>query len=125
MSKLLLLYLTFVLGLLFLLIPMKQEMMDFFPFSDFQIYPVNHIYYICEKMVVIILAGIIATEATEYRKPVLIFFILCVADLADYLLSYSSVWFRIGEFPISMNILKSTIFGLTIIRELWNKQHIS
>lgn len=115
MSKLVLLYLTFVLGLVFLLVPMKREMMDFFPFSDFEIYPVNHVYYICEKLIVIILAYIIATEATEYRKPLFIFLVLCIADLADYLLSYSAVWFRIGEFPVSMNIMKCILFGLTIL----------
>lgn len=122
MSKLFLLYLTFIMGLIFLFVSMKQEMIDFFPLSDFKIYPVNHVYYICEKLIVIILAYIISTEATEYHKPLLIFFILCVCDLIDYLLTYSSVWFYIRNFPVSMNTTKAILFGLVIIRELWNKQ---
>lgn len=115
MSKLILLYLTFVTGLVFLFVPMKQEMIDFFPLSDFKIYPVNYVYYICEKLVVIILAYIIAEEATIYRKELFIFLALCIADMADYLLSYSSIWMRIGDFPVSMNTLKCTIFGLVIL----------
>lgn len=61
------------------------------------------------------MAGIIWNEATEYRDEIKIFVLLLVADFIDYLLTYNTAWFHIGEFPISMNIAKSTIFGLTIL----------
>lgn len=115
MSKLLLLYLTFVIGLVFLFVPMKQEMIDFFPLSDFKIYPVNYVYYICEKLIVIILAYVIAEESEKYRNELFIFLVLCIADMADYLLSYSSIWFHMGSIPVSMNTVKCFIFGLVIL----------
>lgn len=115
MSKLLLLYVTFIFGLIFLLVPMKNNMVDFFPFSDFQIYPVNHVYYICEKLTMIVLAYVIYNEATKYRGAIHIFFLLLCADLVDYLLCYGAVWGYVNGFPISFNVIKCLIFGLTIL----------
>lgn len=115
MSKLLLLYLTFVVGLVFLILPKDLHPIDFFLFSDMELYTQTHIYFILEKSIPIVLAYIIYSEATAYRGALKIFLWLVIADLADYLLSYSSVWFHIGDFPISMNIVKCLVFGLTIL----------
>lgn len=115
MSKLLLLYSTLLVGLIFLVIPNYDTPMDFFLFSDMKLSGAMHIYFIGEKTILIVLAYIIANEATQYEKEIWVFFYLLCADLVDYLLSYNSVWFRVNDFPISMNILKSLIFGITIL----------
>lgn len=124
MSKLLLLYLTFIVGLVFLLIPDAVHTKDFFPFYDIQMYPKTYIYFILEKSILIILAVIIANEETQYKEALRIFVGLLCFDLIDYFLTYNTVWFHVGIFPVSMNTTKSLIFGLVIIRELW-KRHIS
>lgn len=116
MSKLLLLFLTFVVGLIFLL-PNDGPVINFYPFSDMAITLTQHVYFIGEKLVLIILAGIIANEATEYRRATWIFFLLVVVDLVDFLCCYNSVWFYLGGFPVSMNIVKCIVFGLTILSE--------
>lgn len=121
MSKLLLLYATLLVGLIFLIIPDWHTPHDFFLFSSMKLTGAMHIYFIGEKAILIVLAYIIAFEAKEYQKAVWVFFWLLVADLVDYLLSYNSVWLSIGNFPISMNIVKAFVFGFVIINEGWKK----
>lgn len=120
MSKLLLLYATLVVGLIFLITPEPIRTYDFFLFSEMKLYPSTYIYFICERLVLVILAGVIANEATEYRGALWIFFWLMVADVVDFLLNYNSVWFYVQSFPVSMNIMKSLIFGLVIFN-IWTK----
>ena len=121
MSKLVLLYLTFVVGLIFLLIPQATHTEDYFPFYDIQMYRSTYIYFIIEKGILILLASIIANEATEYKNALWIFVGLLFADLIDYFLTYNTIWFRIQNFPISMNTVKATVFGGVILKELWKR----
>lgn len=115
MSKLVLLYLTLVVGLVFLILPEPVSTKDYFPLYDIQMYLSTYVYFVLEKSILILLAGIIYNEATEYIGELKVFVWLLVADLVDYFLTYNTVWFRIGEFPVSMNILKCFIFGFTIL----------
>lgn len=115
MSKLVLLYLTFVVGLVFLILPEQVSTKDYFPLYDIQMYLSTYVYFILEKSILILLAAMIYNESTEYRGELKIFVFLLIFDLIDYFLTYNTVWFRIGEFPVSMNIMKCILFGLTII----------
>ena len=115
MSKVLLIFLTFVLGLTYLIAP-TTDSMDWFLFSDMKLTLKTHVYFICEKVIVIILAWIIAAESRAYRGVLQVFFWLVVVDLLDYLLSYGSIWFYLWGFPVSMNILKVVIFGIVIAK---------
>lgn len=123
MSKLFLLYITFLVGLFFLIAPRPVNTYDFFLFSEMKLYPSTYIYFICERLVLVILAGVIANEATEYRGALWVFFWLLVADVVDFLLTYNSVWFYYHSFPVSMNVMKCLIFGLTILHA-WLKPHL-
>src|SRR5688572_11926979 len=104
MSKLFLLYSTILVSLVFLLVP-DNDIIIGFPFSRMEVSVEYYIYSVFEKCVLIILAYIIANESTEYQNSIWVFFWLMVADLIDYQLSYSAVWFSIGSFPISMNVV--------------------
>lgn len=115
MSKLILLYLTIIIGLFFLIAPEPVYTYDFFPFSDMKLYPATYVYFICERLVLVILSGIIYNEATEYRPELRVFFFLMCADVVDFLLTYNGIWFDIKSLPISMNVAASVIFGLTIL----------
>lgn len=123
MSKLLLLFSTILVSLVFLLVPVNDVTMGFY-FSDKTVSIEYYIFSIFEKVVLIIFAYIIANEATEYRQAIWIFFILMVVDLVDYLLTYSKVWFYSGSFPVSMNMVKVFVFGGVILHEkLWKKSY--
>lgn len=117
MSKLLLLFTVFLTGILFMFIPDTIAPYDYFLLSDMKLHFGTYVYFICERLVLIILAYIIASEAVQYRSVVWVFFWLLVADLADFLIIYNEIWFTIGEFPVSMNICKVVIFGLIILRK--------
>lgn len=119
MSKLLFLFLTFVLGLVFVIIP-QTESREWFLTSDMKLTLATHVYFVCEKLVLIVLAYIIASEERNYRGAVQVFFWLLVADLVDYFLTYGSIWFKLVDFPVSMNTTKVFIFGLVIAKE-WIK----
>lgn len=119
MNKLFLILLTFIFGLVFLISPITEPI-DLFLFSDIKITVQTHIYFICEKLVLVILAWIIAAESKEYRTALQVFFWLVVVDFIDYIFTYNSIWFRLYGFPISMNIMKVAIFGFVVSRE-WIK----
>lgn len=125
MGRLLLLFGTFLIGLLYLFIPSGGKPYDFFPFSDVSITFANHIYLICEKLAFIILAYVVVTLDDKYRNAVQVFFWLSFADLVDYCLTYSSVWVDLNGFPVSMNTTKSLIFGIVILNELWKQRTLS
>ena len=92
-----------------------------YPFSDRIVSVEYYIYSVFEKCVMIILSYIIAREATEYQEALSIFFWLMVFDLLDLILTYNSIWFSIGDFPVSMNIVKAILFGSVIANEGWKK----
>lgn len=121
MSKLFLLYATILIGLVFMIIPNWYTPIDFFLLSDTKISGASFVYFIGERSVLIILAYILAIEAKEFQNAMWVFYWLMVADLADFILTYNGIWFSFGHFPISMNILKATIFGFVIVNELWKK----
>lgn len=120
MIKLVLLYLTFLVGIVFLL-PYNTIQYDLFLFSNSTTNIPNYFYYICEHLALIALAYIIASEATEYQQAIKIFFWLLVIDLIDFLLTYNGVWFTIQHFPITFNLVKIAIFGMVILKELWDR----
>lgn len=128
MSKLLLLLLALVFGIVFEVAPkwdgvtyMTPDPFLFYAFPKEQgIAYQTWVYMICEYLITMIFIGIIAQEAKEYRFAIWVFFWLVVIDLGDYLLTYNSIWFKIGWLPVSMNILKVVIFGLVILKEWIN-----
>ncbi len=116
MKKLLLLYCSLTIGLIYLIVP-NTDPFNWFVFSDMELTLKTHLYFICEKVILIILAYVLLDQENKYRQALWVFFWLMVVDLVDYIASYNSIWFHAGGFPMSMNILKSIIFGLVIFRE--------
>lgn len=110
-------------SMVFLILPDGLSPRDYFIFSEMKLYPATYIYFLLEKITVIILAYIIANESTEYRTAIWVFFWLLCADAVDFALSYNTVWVNLDGFPVSMNILKVVVFIVAILRELWKKSY--
>lgn len=124
MSKLLLFYVTGIVAkMLFLIVPNNDVTVGYL-FSDMTVSLEFYIWSLFEKLFLIALAYVVANEATEYREALHIFLWLVIADTADMLLSYNSIWFHIGTLPVSMNTLSVFVFGLVILKE-WTKKHIT
>lgn len=120
MIKLLLLYAAILTGVTFLVIPDTIQPIDYFLFSDIKLYLKTYVYFIFEKLIVLVLAYIVAAEERQFRFETQVFFWLMVADLFDYLLSYGAIWFTVGVVPISMNVVKALVFGVVIL-QAWKK----
>lgn len=100
---------------MFLIMPEPIQEHDYFLFSDMKLYPATYMYFIGEKVILIILGFVVVTEESEYREALKVFVYLLIADLVDFLLCYNEAWFTIGSFPVSMNVVKCIVFGLTIL----------
>jgi hypothetical protein len=107
-------------GLVFIVIP-KTEPIDWFLFSDIKVTLQTHVYFICERLVLVIMAWIIVNESKEYRGALWIFFALIVMDVVDYIVGYNSVWFRFHGFPVSMNTVSAVVFAFVILKE-WKRR---
>lgn len=120
MSKLVLLWLTLTVSILYLLFPFTSATHDYFLFSDQQLTFPMHVWFICEKLILVIFAYIIATESTAYKSTLNLFFYLQIFRLVDYLLCYNEVWLWIGPVPVSANVLSVLVFGLMVANEyIW------
>lgn len=120
MSKLILLYLTLLVSILFILLPNTGITQKWFLFSEVKLTFKTHLYFICEHFVLIVMAHIIKSEYSDNKFELSIFFYLMIIDLVDYLLNYNEIWFRVGEVPVSFNTTACLIFGLTILNK-WIK----
>lgn len=121
MTKLLLLFTTLALGILFLFIPVTEPR-GFFPFSEVKLSMDTWFYFLFEKLIVLILAVVILNESTEYRPALWIFVFIQVIEVADYMLFYGEPW---SKYVPSWNILKVVIFGSCIVFYLTKQAHDS
>ncbi len=80
------------------------------------------VYFISESLIKIILAYLLWAEAKKYKFVFFIFLWIQIFDLMDYLLSYNSVWFEIGNGPVSMNTVSIVIFAWAVLREFINER---
>jgi hypothetical protein len=123
MSKLVLLFMTMVLGILFLAFPYSEETKDYFLLSDQRLTFQTHIWFICNRLIFVVFAYVIANESAMYRDALRVFFWIQVLKFFDYLLCYNEVWLRLYGIPFSSNTLGMLIFGLAIAYEfIWRKQ---
>lgn len=114
MGKPLLLLVTLFFGVTFLVIPPGMEPVDLFLFADQMITVQTWLYFAFEHLSLMALAFIIATEDIKYRTLVRTYFWIQVCHFVDYLLTYNSVWFHVGKFPVSMNTIGFGIFAAVV-----------
>lgn len=131
MTKLILLFVVFLLALSSDLIPSSKEIMepDPFMFHDFGKYDdgkqigivfKTYSYMITQHLSILAIFFMMAMEEKKYREALWVFFGLNFLDFVDFLLNYNTTWFRFEGIPITMNVVSSVIFGLIILRE-WIK----
>jgi len=86
---------------------------DYFLFSEQKITLQSHIYYASENVsrALLILSLLIATKHLQLKVAFLIFFVLEIITLADYMLTYNSGYI-INDFD--SNTIKLVIYSITI-----------
>lgn len=83
-----------------------------FLFSDMSLTAENYFYFLFEKLIVIMLAGVIMASNDRNEWPLLVFFMICCIDLLDYLLFYANPWF--AKIPFTWNQIKVVVFLIII-----------
>lgn len=116
-----LLALSLIIGPLFMIIPDFShggKYYDFFLLSDQTLTIQTWAYFLCQHVVLLLLSYLIASEvrASSLQKIAAVYFWIQVADTVDYLLTYNSVWARIGNVPLSMNTLGIIVFVFVCLR---------
>lgn len=125
MSKLILLWMVMLLGVVWLLFPYTPDpdsWIKFFPFSEQALPWQNYIFHMCEKFTFLVFAWVIFHEANDYRIALFVFFLIQCIRLIDYFLTYNEVWTYLGVFPVDTNTVGALFFTFAILYELF-KQH--
>jgi hypothetical protein len=114
MNKLYLILLTLSFSTVFTLMP-ETGPHDFFLFSDQKLTFQMWLYFLFERLIVVILAGVILLEATEYRDSLTVFMWIEVMDTVFYLLFYDDPFTGL----VPWNVIKLGIFIIAIGLEKW------
>lgn len=119
MNRAFLIYLTFFMGLIFMVTP-RGVSKDLFLFSDRVIFVEDWFYYLWEHAIKLVLFYIVYKESTEYLNFFYGMYLFQWVDLVDYVLTYNEVWVYIGLVPISANTLGFLGLGMILLHDhLW------
>lgn len=120
------LFFTLLLGTVHTFFSTGYMAVDPFPFINFgldsngnQVYISYQAYVdrICDYLIWIIWIGLLAYHVPKFLKfGVWAFFSFQVFDLVDYLLFYNSIWTNFVGVALSLNVVKSIVFGFVILR---------
>lgn len=124
MSRLIFLWISIAIALVFLLFPYDETKTIGFLWSVQQKPVQTYVYYlVSEHLVLVMLAWYMLQRETKYRLALWTFFGIQVFRMADFVGGYGIVWDRWKGFPISAISVSLLIFAAAIvteyIRELW------
>lgn len=111
--KAIFLFLCLLVGVVYNTLPYDSNPLSMFMYSDTTLPFKTWLYFLCEHIVLVMLAYVIAAESRTYRLSCKVFFWIQVAGMIDYLLTYNTNW--IGF--INFNIISVIIFAGSILYE--------
>lgn len=114
MNKLYLILLTLAFSTIFLLTPITEPI-DFFPFSDQMLTFEMWLYFLFERLSVVILALVILLDSTEFKNSLTVFLWIEIMDTVFYLLFYDDPFMLV----LPWNSVKLGIFIFSIGLEKW------
>ena len=119
--RLILLWLTLLVSILFLVLPYSEERFDWFPASDQKLSLAMHVWFICDKLVMVTFASLILNLSDKYKLALSVFLGVQVLKLGDYLICYNELWGEIqlcGRIvPVTANTVGAIAFTLAMIYE--------
>lgn len=112
-----LIYCSFLITMLFSLIPHSSDTYSFFMFFNIKLSLQTYTYFFCEHIskMMIFYAFYIAYP----RRELLIVFWIETLDLFDFTLIYNETWFRVLNFPVEYNDIKFILIAILIIQTSW------
>lgn len=120
-SKVLILCLFwFVIGYIYLLLPYTNQLRHLIPFRpEIELSLESHIYYLCERVRMVIFFYIVWLISEHYHKQLALFFWLAVVYLIDYILLYNGSLFYIGAIPVSYTLVMAIVMTFTVIKTIF------
>lgn len=116
---LILCFFAFAMGYIYLLLPYTNQLKHLIPFrKDIELSLESHIYYMCERLRMIIFFYIVWYCSDHYQKELRLFFFLSIGFLIDYLLFYNGHLFYAGIIPVSYTLIMGVIMALTVIKTI-------
>lgn len=116
MKRDLILLLTLILGVAFEFTG-RGEKVDWFLFNEFSVYVETWYYYFFEHARWIYIAGLYVYDKERDFDVKFAYLLIMVGDFIDFVLTYNMVYFRVGDIPISYNVLSVMFFSYV----LWKK----
>lgn len=110
MGKVWCIFLILLISTAFIHVPHKGEMV--FPLNTNVVLSYNQYFWMaCEHLIMVFLAFIIWDEAVMYRRILFVFFLITIADVFAFVLSYDD---PLKDYIITWNVSKTIIFGASI-----------
>lgn len=110
MGKVWSIFLILLIGTAFIHVPHKGEI-GFWLNQDVVLSYNQYFWMLCEHLIMVFLAFIIWDEAVMYRKILFVFFLITIADVVAFILSYDD---PLKDYIITWNVTKTAIFGASI-----------
>ena len=119
-SKVLILCLfAYAIGYLYLLLPYTNQLKHLIPFrNDIELSLESHVYYLCERLRVIIFFYIVWECSEHYKNELRLFFLLSVGYLIDYALYYNGSFFYAGMVPVSYTLTMGLVMTFVVIKTI-------
>lgn len=102
---------SFFLTMVFMIVPWSPEGHRF-TLANMETQTQNYVYHFFEKLFLVALTYVMATELTRYRFLLGVFVFFAI-DFVDFVLTFNHVWYMCGPFPIGWNTVGGgiVVFG--------------
>lgn len=118
-SVLILSFFAYAIGYIYLLLPYTNNPIHLIPFrSDIELSLESHVYYMCERVRMIVFFYIVWYCSEHYSKELRTFFFLSVGYFVDYVLFYNGTLFYIWMIPISYTLIMGVVMTFTVIKKM-------
>lgn len=115
-----LIFASLVLREMFLLFPEDPYLFDPFPLADIQINTQLYAYFAFFYIAMALIAWAFLILMPSYSFILTAWFFLQIVEVVDYFLTYNTAWFHVGNFGVSITIVKFTILAGLIIHR-WTR----
>lgn len=111
---------AYAIGFMYLLLPYTNQLKHLIIFKpEIELSLESHVYYMCERLRMIIFFYIVWCFSDHYHKELRLFFFLSVGYFIDYMLYYNGNLFYVGIIPVSYTLIMGVIMTVTVIKTIF------
>jgi hypothetical protein len=112
-AKVLILFLlAFIVSKIWTVLPESDVERDYFLYADQVITERTHLYFIFERVQMMIIVSAFSLLISKYKVEFNILFFVVTLDLFDYLLFYCEPMFYLYKYPVEWSLIKGIFIAL-------------